>query len=127
MITTQNNQIENIMTTTLSKIKNMIDVNTVIGSPINTPSGVTVIPVSRVTMGFASGGIDLAAKSGMKDRTGGGGGGTGVSITPVAFLTIGRDADIKLIPINEGGSVDKIASVLEKAPEIINGIKGAIQ
>lgn len=121
------NQAFDYMKASLGGIKDIVGVDTVIGSPINTPSGVTVIPVSRVTMGFASGGIDLAAKSGMKDRTGGGGGGTGVSITPVAFLTIGRDADIKLIPINEGGSVDKIASVLEKAPEIINGIKGAIQ
>ena len=121
------NQAFDYMKASLGGIKDIVGVDTVIGSPINTPSGVTVIPVSRVTMGFASGGIDLAAKSGMKDRTGGGGGGTGVSITPVAFLTIGRDADIKQIPINEGGSVDKIASVLEKAPEIINGIKGAIQ
>ena len=121
------NQAFDYMKASLGGIKDIVGVDTVIGSPINTPSGVTVIPVSRVTMGFASGGIDLAAKSGMKDRAGGGGGGTGVSITPVAFLTIGRDTDIKLIPINEGGSVDKIASVLEKAPEIINGIKGAIQ
>ena len=121
------NQAFDYMKASLGGIKDIVGVDTVIGSPINTPSGVTVIPVSRVTMGFASGGIDLAAKSGMKDRTGGGGGGTGVSITPVAFLTIGRDADIKLIPINESGSVDKIASVLEKAHEIINGIKGAIQ
>ena len=121
------NQSLDYMKASLSEIKAIAGVDTVIGSPINTPSGVTVIPVSKVTMGFASGGIDLFSKPGSKDLAGGGGGGTGVSITPVAFLTIGQDADIKLIPINEGGAVDKIASVLEKAPEIINGIKGAIQ
>ena len=121
------NQAFDYMKISLGGIKDVLGVDTVIGNPINTPNGVTVIPVSKVTMGFASGGIDLSLKQGVKDRTGGGGGGTGLSITPVAFLTIGRDADIKLIPINESGSVDKIASVLEKAPEIIQGIRGAIR
>ena len=121
------NQAFDYVKTSLGGIKDIVGVDTVIGTPINTPSGVTVIPVSKVTMGFASGSIDLMQKQGIKDRTGGGGGGTGVSISPVAFLTIGREGDIKLIPINEGGSVDKIASVLEKAPEIIHGIRGAIQ
>ncbi len=101
--------------------------DTVIGAPINTPGGVTVIPVSKITMGFASGGVDLGNTKHQGSLSAGGGGGTGVSITPVAFLTVGKDADIRLIPINgTANGIDRIAGLIESSPEIIEKIKNIL-
>ena len=81
------NKLNDIIGTSLEKIRALADGETVIGNPINTPNGTTIIPVSRVSMGFASGGLDY---SGKKAETAaqnfGGGGGTGVTVSPVAFL-----------------------------------------
>lgn len=120
---------DNIMSeylqSSLEGIRNIAGMDTIIGNAINTPSGVTVIPVSRVTMGFASGSLDIGTKRIGANAGIGGGGGTGVSITPVAFLAIGKDADIRLIPIADAqDKIDKITSLLEKAPEMIERIKG---
>ena len=108
-------------------IKGFADMNTVIGCPINTPSGVTVIPVSKVTMGIATGGIDYGEKKSFALQNFGGGGGTGLSITPIAFLTVNSDGHVNLIPINSLPSdVDKITTLIEHSPEIIEKIKGAL-
>ena len=85
--------INSLMDTTLKKIKEMVDVNTIIGDPITTPDGTTIIPVSKVSYGFASGGSDLPTKRDSKDCFGGGSG-AGVTIKPVGFLTIYK-GDIK--------------------------------
>ena len=78
-------------------------------------------------MGIATGGIDYGKGKHEVDQSFGGGGGTGLSITPVAFLTVGRDAEVSLIHINDGsGDVDKIVNLVERAPEIIEKIKGAL-
>lgn len=116
-----------IIRASLDGIKSFTDMDTVIGGAINTPSGVTVIPVSKVTMGIATGGVDYAGGRQSGSQNFGGGGGTGLSITPVAFLTVGRDAEINLIHINSsGGEVDRIASLIEHSPEIIERIKSAL-
>ncbi len=116
-----------IIRASLDGIKSFTDMDTVIGGAINTPSGVTVIPVSKVSMGIATGGIDYGAAHVGNRQNFGGGGGTGLSITPVAFLTVGRDAEINLIHINSGGGeVDRIASLIEHSPEIIERIKTAL-
>ena len=100
---------------------------TVIGNAINTPSGVTVIPVSKVAMGIATGGIDYGAGREESEQNFGGGGGTGLSITPIAFLTVGRDAEVNLIHINSGGAdVERIAGLIERTPEFIEKIKNAL-
>ncbi len=111
----------------LEGIKSIAGMDTVIGNAINTPSGVTVIPVSKITMGFASGGVDYGPKKLGTPQNSGGGGGTGVSITPVAFLSINKDAEIRLIPIQDANtSVERIASLIEHSPEIIEKIRGAL-
>ena len=107
------------------EIKSFTNANTIIGNPIITQNGVTVIPVSKVTMGFASGGVDLGDSKGYTKNTGGGGG-TGVSITPVAFLSVGADAEVKLIPISGSTGVDRVSSLIEHAPEIIEKIRSAL-
>ena len=122
------NRMGDIIKASMDSIKSFTDMETVIGNAITTPSGVTVIPVSKVAMGIATGGIDYVGKKERYEQNFGGGGGTGVAITPVAFLTVSPDAEISLIHINQNssGDVDKIVSLIERSPEIIEKIKNAL-
>ena len=121
------NKMSDIIKASIEGIKSFTDMETVIGNAITTPSGVTVIPVSKVAMGIATVGIEYGKGKQEVDQSFGGGGGTGLSITPVAFLTVGRDAEVSLIHINDGsGDVDKIVNLVERAPEIIEKIKSAL-
>ena len=79
--------IDNLMNITMDKIKEMVDVNTIVGTPITSADGTLIIPVSKVSYGFASGGSDLPTKNEKKDLFGGGSG-AGVTIQPIAFLTV---------------------------------------
>jgi sporulation protein YtfJ len=117
-----------LIKTSIEGIKNFTDLETAIGKPIHTPSGVTVIPVSKVSLGFATGGLDFTNRKFASNQNFGGGGGTGVSITPLAFLTIGKNAEIDLIPINSTGDrgLEHTLSVIEHSPEIIKKIKDAL-
>lgn len=111
----------------LEGIKEFTDIDSVIGTPIITSSGVTVIPVSKVAVGFATGGLDYQNKKGHSAQNFGGGGTTGVSISPVAFLTVDRDAKINLIPLNGATTgIDHAISLIEHSPEIIQKIKAAL-
>lgn len=121
------NKMSDIIKASMEGIKSFTDMETVIGNVITTPNGVTVIPVSKVAMGIATGGIDYGNKHQNEPQNFGGGGGTGLSITPVAFLTVGRDAEVNLIHINGGGAdVDKVVNLIEQAPELISKIKKAL-
>lgn len=121
------NKMSDIIKSTVDGIRSFTDMDTVIGTPITTQNGVTVIPVSRVTMGIATGGVDYPNKKLGGSQSFGGGGGTGLSITPVAFLTVGKDADVTLIHVNDVPTdVDRITGFIERAPEIIERIKGAL-
>ena len=125
-------KLNDMMNSSLEKIYELAGAETIIGNPITTPSGVTVIPVSKVSIGFASGGADRNTKdeskkpADMKKQNFYGGGGTGVSITPVAFLTIGTDGNVSVLPITASsdiGTVDKVASLIERSPDILQKLK----
>ena len=121
------NKMNDIIKASLDGIKSFTDLETSIGKAITTPSGVTVIPVSKVSMAIATGGVDLGERKSGPNQSFGGGGGSGLSITPIAFLTVGRDAEISLIHINNGDSdVEKIINLIEQAPQIIEKIKGSL-
>lgn len=111
-----------LMETTMSKIREMVDVNTIVGQPISTVDGITIIPVSKVSFGFVSGGSDFATKKQPENQNNafGGGSGAGVNISPVAFMVI-KDSNVKLINVSPppGTTVDRI---VELAPEIIDKI-----
>ena len=94
----QHHPIEGLMDTTLDKIKQMVDVNTVIGTPITTADGTTIIPVSKVTYGFASGGSEFASKKMENSKLFGGGSGAGVTINPIAFIAV-SNGEAKLLNI----------------------------
>lgn len=117
-------KMSDIIRASLNGIKDMSDMETAIGNAITTPSGVTVIPVSKITMGIATGGIDYATKKLTSPQNFGGGGGTGMSITPIAFLTVSPDAKVGLISINSSeGDIEKLTKIIEKTPDIVNKIK----
>lgn len=99
---------------TLSKIKEMVDVNTVVGEPINTPDGITLIPVSRVSMGFANAGSDLKSR----ETAFGGGNGAGIKIEPVGFLCI-QEGSVRMINISSPAATS-LDRVIELAPELID-------
>ena len=82
---------------TIAKIREMVDVNSVIGNPITTPDGVTIIPVSKVSVGFGGGGSDFVSKNGGENPFGGGAGG-GVKINPIAFLVV-KEGSVRMIPV----------------------------
>ena len=122
------NKMSDIIKASMDGIKSFTDMETVIGNAITTPNGVTVIPVSKVAMGIATGGIDYGNRKERHEQNFGGGGGTGLAITPVAFLTVGRDAEINLIHINSSGAndVERITNLIENSPAIIEKIKSVL-
>ena len=121
------NKMSEMIKTSLDGIKGFTDMQNVIGNIINTPSGVTVIPVSKVSVGYATGGVDLNPKKITSGQNFGGLGGTGVTITPVAFLTINKDSKVDLIQIDEkDNSIDKLISLIEESPKIIDKIKNSL-
>ena len=122
------NKLEEIIRTSLESIRNMIDADTIIGDPIATESGTTIIPVSKVSVGFATGGLDYDGKttSANRPQNFGAGGGTGLSIVPVAFLVIKKDGNLEMINIGQQYPTDPLeqsTGIIERAPELIGRIK----
>ena len=119
-------KINEYLDSSLDSIGRITDMNTIIGTPINTPSGVTVIPVSRVAFGFASGVFDCSGKK-FNNLQNSGGGGTGILITPLAFLTVGPGGDVKLISLNDTTEkIDRTLDIIENIPTIIERIKKSL-
>ena len=115
--------IGSLMDTTMEKIKEMIDVNSIIGEPITSPDGTLIIPVSKVSYGFAAGGSDLPTKKENKDCFGGGSG-AGVTIQPVAFLTV-YQGDVRLVSVDrEEGTADKLVNMI---PDVLKKVKGVFK
>lgn len=109
--------IQGLMSTAMEKIREMVDVNTIIGNPIVSPDGTIIIPVSKVSFGFASGGSDFPSKS-PKDIFGGGSG-AGISIQPQAFIVV-SNGDVKLLQMTV--NADAPSGVISMVPELIDKI-----
>lgn len=119
--------IENLMMTAMTSIQDMVDVNTIIGEPIETTNGITIIPISKVCFGFAAGGSEFSGETlkeyNRKDKDEeieyklpfGGGAGAGVSIHPVAFLVV-QDGSVKLMPVDHESCLDKL---LDYIPDLM--------
>jgi sporulation protein YtfJ len=110
--------IVDLMGTTMQNINEMVDVNTIVGQPVSTPDGTTVIPVSKVSFGFSAGGGEYGAKEAGAGKNFGGGSGAGVSISPVAFLVI-SPGGVKLLPVAPpaGNTVDRL---VETIPSLVD-------
>jgi len=116
-----------MMQTTMQKIREMVDVNTVIGDPIQTPDGVTIIPVSRVSFGFGGGGSDFTTKNQPQGAQNpfGGGAGAGVTITPISFLIV-KGESVRMLPIAEPAS-SSLDRVLEMLPDLIDKVSALLK
>lgn len=110
-------KVNRLMGLTMDKVKEMADADTVIGKPVTTPDGTVIIPISRISYGFASGGSDLPSKSQPAGGLFAGAGGAGITVSPVAFLTI-ADGNVRVLQIEPYFSpVDR---ALEKVPQVID-------
>ena len=128
----ENSNLSELIGNSLKSLKELADGETIVGAPIVTASGTTVIPVSKLSMGFVGGGLDygkkLKAKPDVKEYSDGkpnfgGGGGTGVSLLPVAFLVVSPEGNVSVLPITNEKTDDGLASLLERAPAVIEKIK----
>ena len=115
-------ELENLMRSTMENLRDMIDVNTVIGDTIETAAGNYIVPISKVSFGFASGGSEfgtLAKRDDFDKYPFGGGSGAGVSVKPVAFLVIRGDS-VKLLPMDYDTTVDRI---VDSVPDLLESVK----
>ncbi len=117
------NALEGILGVSMEKIREMVDVNTIIGDPISAPNGTTIIPISKVSFGFASGGSDLPTQAAEKFA---GGSGAGVTVKPQAFIVIKNDGDVELLELGEAGKTSPLEGVVEAIPGIIGKIKDLV-
>ena len=127
--------IEGLMVTAMNSIKDMVDVNTIIGEPIETSNNVVIIPISKVSFGFAAGGSEFKGETldeySKKDQEEeiqyrlpfGGGAGAGVTLNPIAFLIV-QPNSVKLLPVSHASSLDKLLDympdLIEKANDMMN-------
>jgi sporulation protein YtfJ len=119
-----NHPIENLMKSTMENLKEMIDVNTIVGDAVESKDGSIIIPISKVSFGFASGGSEFCSKiSSSNNGNGkypfGGGSGAGVSVKPVAFLVISKDG-VRLLSIDAETTYDKI---VDSVPQVLDMLK----
>lgn len=117
-------ELENLMRSTMENLRDMIDVNTVVGDVVETSDGTSIIPISKVTFGFASGGSEfgepVVAKNEDQNYPFGGGSGAGVSVKPMAFLIV-KDDMVRLQPVDYDTTVDRI---VDSVPQLLEMVKG---
>ena len=115
----------NMLENTITKIKEMVDVNSVIGEPITTPDGVTIIPVSKVSVGFGGGGSDFASKNaGNQENPFGGGVGGGVKVTPICFLIV-KDGAVRMMPVAAPANTTA-DRIVEQVPDVLDKLAAFI-
>ena len=111
----------NMLDNTIAKIREMVDVNSVIGDPITTPDGVTIIPVSKVSVGFGGGGSDFVSKNvNHQDNPFGGGVGAGVKVTPIAFLIV-KEGNVRMLPVAAPANTT-VDRLVEMVPDTLDKI-----
>ena len=118
-----NHPINEVLQTTMNKIREMVDANTVVGQPITTQDGVTLVPVSKLSFGFATGGSDFGKTQNVAKNFGGGAG-AGVNVIPVAFLIV-KDGNVKILPVAPPPE-DNVSRVVEMVPEMFDKVTGYI-
>ncbi|MBO4938388.1 MAG: GerW family sporulation protein [Oscillospiraceae bacterium] len=115
----------NMLNETISRIREMVDVNSVVGQPIVTADGVTIIPVSKISVGFGGGGSDYAKAPAGKDLPFGGGVGGGAKVTPICFLIV-KDGNVRMMPVATPANttadriVEMVPDTLDKISEFID-------
>jgi sporulation protein YtfJ len=119
----ENNNLGNLMDSAMQHLKDMVDTNTVVGDPIFTPDGITLGPISRISMGFGGGGAEFAQSKGY-----GGGTGCGVKVEPIGFLII-KDGSVRLLNVVPPASntldriIDLVPNVIDRVSQLVDTIK----
>jgi sporulation protein YtfJ len=126
--------IQGLMQTAMENIKEMVDVNTIVGDPVETPDGSVILPISKVGFGFAAGGSEFIMEN--EDPTGpnqmnadvalpfGGGSGGGISITPIAFLVVGNTG-VKVVPLDNQTHI--LERLIDSAPQVVDKIQSMMK
>ena len=115
----------NMLENTIAKLREMVDVNSVVGDPITTPDGVTIIPISKVSVGFGGGGSDFVSKNlNKQENPFGGGVGAGVKVTPIAFLII-KEGNVRMLPVAAPASTTA-DRIVEMVPDTLDKIANFI-
>ena len=130
-MSTNETKLQDVIQTSLQNIKTLIDTNTIIGTPISHPSGTAIIPVSKVAMAYATGGLDYVGKTdpNAKPQNFGAGGGTGLTLQPIGFLVVNPAGEVEMINVgvkNPSDPIEQIADLIERSPEIIGRIKAIL-
>ncbi len=121
-------KIPEIIKSSMENIRSMVDANTIVGDPIEATGGTIIIPISKISIGIASGGVDYNPKRDAQPRPQnfGGGGGTGMTVVPVGFLVCDKRGEVEFLNVSTKGKpdpVDQIADFVERTPDIIAKIK----
>ena len=131
----EENRINEIISTSLDKIKELSETGTVIGEQIKTESGTVLIPISKVSLGFVSGGVDFSGKKAGEDKNQknsvvfSGGGGTGLTVSPIGFLVIKPNGDVNMLNVKSpeivynNSTVAAVGNIIEKTPEVLKKLK----
>ncbi len=119
-----NNPISELMQTTMENVKNILKVDTVVGDPIYTPDGITLVPISKISVGFGGGGAEFGGKNASGTRNYGGGNGTGVKIEPIGFLVI-KDGHIRMINVTPPAS-NTVDRLIDLVPQVMDRVDSFI-
>ncbi len=121
------NKLEDMIATSLESLRTLVDSDTIVGKPITTEVGTTIIPISKISMGYTTGGLEYFGKNTPQKQSFGGGGGTGMTISPVCFLVVSQDGNVNILSMGQSAPapdpVEQIAAAVERAPEMIEKIK----
>ena len=120
-----NNPIGELMQNTMESVKNILKVDTVVSDPIYTPDGITLVPISKISVGFGGGGVELGSKKADGSRPDGGGNATGVKIEPMGFLVI-KEGNIRMINVTPPAS-NTVDRIIDLVPQVIDRVDSFIE
>ena len=125
------NKMSDIIEASVNSLKSVAGGDTIVGTPINTPTGTTIIPVSKLSLGYVTGGVDYLSKVEKSNKNFGGGGGTGITMTPVCFIVIDKDGKVELLNVGEDNKtpdpIGDVVGLVERSPELIGRLKTAFK
>lgn len=120
-----NNPIGALMQNTMESVKNILKVDTVVGDPIYTPDGITLVPISKVSVGFGGGGVEFSSKNNSAAHPYGGGNATGVKIDPIGFLVI-KDGSVRMVNITPPAS-NTVDRIIDLVPQVMDRVDAFIE
>ena len=120
-----NNPIGELMQNTMESVRNILKVDTVVGDPIFTPDGITLVPISKISVGFGGGGIELSTKKNDVNRPYGGGNATGVKIEPIGFLVI-KEGVVRMINVTPPASTT-VDRLIDMVPQVMDKIDAFVE